>query len=768
MAEVFNGARDFVLFPREQSFFDTFDPQLGEHFNTMQYNPSAASNMQQARDFSGHASASYESYPQVSVYSSASSAYVGARNVPFEAHKGSLGQSLQRHTPSGSPSPSASQTFDNPSSSLSSASGASAQSTASSADGSPYANPQYNLPYQKKWEPLGLGIGPEIVSGENFNFDSDLLLDDGKFAHFVGEYPKNFSPSFSTSHSIASSISSVSASQSVLPALSSLPLALDTETASRDVTIDSILKEANTRIQEPTRLVSPVSTASTIASPTALKYHSISPVETKNSFKSPVTPASAVFRLPPRGFSPRLSDRVTVRHALVPTDGMRAQNSPQHSPNQFHPHGRPSPPPASRSQTQFHKAQNPFFGQTSGRFVAPLESSCRFSLPSPVDTFFLKEKLHFCILIFYICYHLNGPGFEANELTITDPSLIQHFDTPISHNTSTEPYPGVIHTFQHPPSQTFQPPSPAPSDTSSQDSHRPGSARFRTGTASPYRHTNSYQPYPQSSEARRLSIVSSHSRNSMESPGSVYYGFDDDGKERTRCPHPDCGRPFKDLKAHMLTHQSERPEKCPIVNCAYHHKGFARKYDKNRHTLTHYKGNMVCGFCPGSGSASEKSFNRADVFKRHLTSVHGVEQTPPNSRKKIPNSANKKTSTQAVDATGKCSTCSATFKNAQEFYEHLDDCVLRVVQQEEPSEAINEQHLGGVVNDQAVLETMDRHMLPTETDVGQDATSFDDEDEDGNFDDFKDESSEDNQVWPVSSKSRSGKGEICSRKGNSS
>ena len=218
----------------------------------------------------------------------------------------------------------------------------------------------------------------------------------------------------------------------------------------------------------------------------------------------------------------------------------------------------------------------------------------------------------------------------------------------------------------------------------------------------------------------------------------------------------------------MLTHQSERPEKCPIVNCAYHHKGFARKYDKNRHTLTHYKGNMVCGFCPGSGSASEKSFNRADVFKRHLTSVHGVEQTPPNSRKKSPNSANKKTSTQAVDATGKCSTCSATFRNAQEFYEHLDDCVLRVVQQEEPSEAINEQHLGSVVDDQAVRETMDRHMLPTETDVCQDATNFDDEDEDGNFEEFKDESSEYNQVWTVSSKSRSGRGEISSRKGNSS
>ncbi|KAF4998100.1 hypothetical protein FGRMN_3397 [Fusarium graminum] len=35
-------------------------------------------------------------------------------------------------------------------------------------------------------------------------------------------------------------------------------------------------------------------------------------------------------------------------------------------------------------------------------------------------------------------------------------------------------------------------------------------------------------------------------------------------ENRTRCPHPDCGREFRDLASHMLTHQEERPEKCPI------------------------------------------------------------------------------------------------------------------------------------------------------------------------------------------------------------
>lgn len=162
----------------------------------------------------------------------------------------------------------------------------------------------------------------------------------------------------------------------------------------------------------------------------------------------------------------------------------------------------------------------------------------------------------------------------------------------------------------------------------------------------------------------------------------------------------------------MLTHQSERPEKCPIVTCEYHLKGFARKYDKNRHTLTHYKGTMVCGFCPGSVSAAEKSFNRADVFKRHLTTVHGVDQSAPNGRKKTPPSVpSGKLSSYCQDATGKCSTCTATFSNAQEFYEHLDDCVLRVVQQEEPSEAINSRRLTEVASDEAVRDTMERHML---------------------------------------------------------
>lgn len=144
---------------------------------------------------------------------------------------------------------------------------------------------------------------------------------------------------------------------------------------------------------------------------------------------------------------------------------------------------------------------------------------------------------------------------------------------------------------------------------------------------------------------------------------------------RSRCPHPECGRVFKDLSAHMLTHMEERPEKCPIESCEYHTKGFARKYDKNRHALTHYKGTMVCPFCPGVGTSYEKAFNRADVFKRHLTAVHNVEQTPPNSRRLIVTPG----SSRAGGLGAKCSICQSQFATAQEFYEHLDECVLNVI-----------------------------------------------------------------------------------------
>ncbi|KAI0407347.1 hypothetical protein F4802DRAFT_18477 [Xylaria palmicola] len=314
-----------------------------------------------------------------------------------------------------------------------------------------------------------------------------------------------------------------------------------------------------------------------------------------------------------------------------------------------------------------------------------------------------------------------GPGMEDftmpfdSKTTFVDPSLIH----PEIRGSMAPPMSAFDPNVYSP--QNQYPHSPALSGATSP------APIMRTGSQSPYLHTyhQQYSPYAMPPAQGRRPSISYQSHTSSE----VYAYNSDESEKKQRCPHPDCGKTFKDIKAHMLTHQTERPEKCPILTCEYHVKGFARKYDKNRHTLTHYKGTMVCGFCPGSGSSAEKSFNRADVFKRHLTAVHGVEQTPPNSRKKTSPSTNssKKLTGYAPDATGKCSTCSATFSNAQDFYEHLDDCVLRIVQQEDPAEAINAQRLAEVEDDKDVKQTLEKNQLPLTT---QPIPNSDDEEDD--------------------------------------
>lgn len=336
------------------------------------------------------------------------------------------------------------------------------------------------------------------------------------------------------------------------------------------------------------------------------------------------------------------------------------------------------------------------------------------------------------------------PG--ESKIGCVDPSLIQPF-SPMQSTGAQYPDVPAIHS----PHMVAYPmvPSPAPSALSAR------SPRSSIGKAhpSPHLHAHSYQPYPTS---RRPSVSSIQSRHSQ--------GSSSDESNKGLCPYPTCGRHFKDLKAHILTHQNERPEKCPIPTCEYHTKGFARKYDKNRHTLTHYKGTMVCGFCPGSGSSAEKSFNRADVFKRHLTSVHGVEQTPPNARRKSPAGGKRSSYSNVRDVAGMCSTCGVMFANAQEFYEHLDDCVLRVVQQAEPSEAINEKLLMSVADDPAVHASMKKHNLPTTVDYGVPA-SFEEEDDEEDApaeDDDEDDDAKDGTYG--ASSGRSGKNATRTRR----
>lgn len=347
-----------------------------------------------------------------------------------------------------------------------------------------------------------------------------------------------------------------------------------------------------------------------------------------------------------------------------------------------------------------------------------------------------------------------------------DPSLVS-ISTPVEPMSAGSPYGGSPNwnPMHSPPQMTSNPSSP--------DFRRQPSGRL-----SPVGHPYGRQfPYPQ----RRPSTGSVHSRASMGSPSlntldhdDIYAASNDmvryapsrspsqrsnasirrspdsatgNGKDTKDTLCTECNKCFRDLRAHQLTHMLERPEKCPIATCEYSKKGFARKYDCQRHTLTHYKGTMVCGFCPGSGSAMEKSFNRADVFKRHLMAVHNVEQTPPNGRQKKTSSKGKGPQTEDYNdtyASGKCSTCDITFATAQQFYEHLDDCVLSKVVEEEPAAAANERNLA-----QIKLEELEEDYA---LEPRMDDEDEDEEDEFGEVDEMEDDEDKDETYVGTSSK----------------
>jgi hypothetical protein len=184
-------------------------------------------------------------------------------------------------------------------------------------------------------------------------------------------------------------------------------------------------------------------------------------------------------------------------------------------------------------------------------------------------------------------------------------------------------------------------------------------------------HVGVSQPHPVSTSIQPSSSFVTHEQSPQ--PCSQLLG-------RRLCPFAGCGKYLQDLRMHMLTHQTQRPEKCPIPTCRYHKKGFARRHDRNRHALTHYNGIMICEFCPESG---REPFHRADIFKRHLIFEHGVEETPiarEKARTRI------KHATRVVCGTSsKCSACSVTLYGARDFYEHVDSCILQFVQRSQPS-----------------------------------------------------------------------------------
>ncbi|KAL7804648.1 hypothetical protein V8C44DRAFT_342887 [Trichoderma aethiopicum] len=146
--------------------------------------------------------------------------------------------------------------------------------------------------------------------------------------------------------------------------------------------------------------------------------------------------------------------------------------------------------------------------------------------------------------------------------------------------------------------------------------------------------------------------------------------------EKHMCTFPGCGKTASDPWAHSRTHLLGL-EKCPFTTCLYHTTlGFDGRHARNRHLFTHHNGIMLCGFCPGSSPGLENTFDHLDAFKKHLSAVHGVEQTPPDGRRAVGfGYMAPETLAHGPDATGICSICNMFFTDVQNFYWHLDSCV---------------------------------------------------------------------------------------------
>ena len=392
MALVHDSFCDFVLFPRNpSSYLDMLDARGDNGFDGLHYNPPTMSNMQQ--NFTDSASNTYDPYPSASTYPSGSSAYYTASQLALDPPKGVARQETRRWTPSGPPSPSVSQSYEHPPSAVSSVSGASGQSTASSVVGSPYSHATQSLPGQKHWtDPhLGLGIAVGTCYNDTFvndifpssNIDHDLMFEDDKYPNnFVGKSGNISTSSISTSHSDPSAVSFSPPSQNLISALHAPPLALDTSVAAHHITIDTILEEVNSGIAASPQSNSRASGVSKKASPTTPRgpFPVPSIPHMASSFKAPTTPTSAM-SFAPRGFSPPTSrQRPLRRHSTAVCGDMNVQRSSTASSGRFHPYGRPILPPVPLNQSHENQSQPPFFSQSSGKYIAPLESSCWFSL----------------------------------------------------------------------------------------------------------------------------------------------------------------------------------------------------------------------------------------------------------------------------------------------------------------------------------------------------------------------------------------------------
>ncbi|KAL9105093.1 MAG: hypothetical protein Q9163_000011 [Psora crenata] len=359
-AAVRNSATDFVLFQQDYACSRFPIQDLDDTFMNM-------AGMHPQDHLLGQATASYDSYDEFPPRSLGPFHYSQTPQLTFDSAREHVGRTAQHPTQSASPS-SFSQPYDHPPSIMSSASGASGQSTSSSADCSPRTHTTRQLHYLDKWsEPLhGLALAPGIVKHDASGQESyaaheighDMGLEENKTQYCVGEYRSHSS----TDSGLASPRDLVpffnSSSQELGPYFSSSSVSVDPSIRRKAVTIDSILEEITRKTVGPTQLPSPASATWSSPTPPYLGTPSISPSGWKASTSAGPTPTPAT-----SSFSPKPAPPIACAEresSMQPSCGR-------------------SMTPVSFGQTPFYISQDPFFGQSSGRIVAPLESSCSFS-----------------------------------------------------------------------------------------------------------------------------------------------------------------------------------------------------------------------------------------------------------------------------------------------------------------------------------------------------------------------------------------------------
>lgn len=359
MALIHNSGGDPVLFPRDQSFSDLTASLPADNFKGYYHSV----DMDQRSQFVDPTRNAFDTY-QVTSTQPTTAAYHESSRSHLNSVKAGDEASMPRPTPSASPS-SMSQTFDPSSSVLSSTSGASA---ASSVGGSPYARPTQQMPFQDKWSsPIeGLGISSGVVSGDYYGYDVSRQ-------DFVGEYDENILSLLPCTGVSASSISLASATQEFPSPYYVSRSELLAESHKGGITIDTILCEIERKNRHHASTISPVSSSSTTVPPPTfpgIACDQDSPI--KHGLFSPQLRNPALTMPQQSSVSPPESD--------APDLGMHPS------------HGSLTPPSNSPSSSRKH--QDSFFSQSSGRFVAPIYSSCWFSFTSPC--------LHLCGLAFCV------------------------------------------------------------------------------------------------------------------------------------------------------------------------------------------------------------------------------------------------------------------------------------------------------------------------------------------------------------------------------